>query len=878
VLCTLSSTEICSARGPWQKNQEVNHQTQRLSSRTELPLLQASQLHVLSQVAAALTTTDAIAQPRQALERALDVVRDSFSLDIAVAFLQVDAVTALALACSPSGALDSSATHAAFLGDALDRGQPLYHHTGAESSNTPQRLRGNTALLPWLNGPLRGATVFVRNNGIDFSLPERKSFEMLAALLQMASWATHSFQSIEHERGRFDAIVDSVPHAMVHVDALGLESWINDRAAALLGLHTGAVEPSALALAMVKLWSRALAAQDIKAELARLLNSPNAVVRDLLVFIDGTPPVVLSVSSTPTASRSAQGRLWIFTDVTVQHQVQMEIEKKNLDLLAAKAAAEQANAAKDVFLATMSHEIRTPMTGLVGMLELLALTTLNREQAETLAVARDSGLALGRIIDDILDHAKIAAGKLAIVLEPVSLVQLLQRNVNTYFAVASRKGLTLRQMVDPRISPALLADPLRLLQVLSNLVSNAIKFTQEGYVEVRAEFVSRTTHNETVRLLVKDTGIGMSPDVQARVFLPFEQAGASTARLYGGTGLGLSISRRLTQLMGSDIMIESTLGIGTIMSTTITLPIAEKILQGLAIPAPVAPPLQGLQQPATSGRAAQAGLQIAAEQGPWVLAVDDNATNRILIERQLIALGMRVQTAANGQEALAMWSAGQFALILTDCNMPDMDGYALARALRDAEAAQGHPRTPVLGWTANALPNTLKLCMAAGMDDVLTKPSDLGQLRSLLDKWLPNLLAQDAVPDNAPDAAPDASPVSATPASSSAIELKLLQQMYPGNPDAMQRLIPVVRKTFGLQIPEVRRALQDGDLKAIEQAGHKIKGAASMIGAQALQAVCERIELAAGSGDASELPALCEQFAVQAQQVMDALKVLELRK
>jgi two-component system, NarL family, sensor histidine kinase EvgS len=256
----------------------------------------------------------------------------------------------------------------------------------------------------------------------------------------------------------------------------------------------------------------------------------------------------------------------------------------------------------------------------------------------------------------------------------------------------------------------------------------------------------------------------------------------------------------------------------------------------------------------------------------WVLAVDDNPTNRLLIERQLIALGMRVQAASDGQEALAMWRAGPaFALILADCNMPNMDGYALARAVRDAELAQGRTRVPVVGWTANALPDTLSLCLAAGMDDVLTKPSDLGQLRSLLVKWLPNLSAQVA----APTVAPYATPASAAPVSSSVTELKLLQQMHPGNPDALQQLIPVVRKTFGAQIPEVSRALKDGDLKAIERVGHKIKGAASMIGAQALQAVCARIEAAAGSGDVSELPALGDLFAVEAQRVMDALKMLE---
>jgi signal transduction histidine kinase/CheY-like chemotaxis protein/HPt (histidine-containing phosphotransfer) domain-containing protein len=827
-----------------------------------MALVRADPLLALGQVAGAVATADVAAQPHQALQRALDVVRVLFQLDTAVAFLQVDAVSALSLACSPPHALASTTAPIGAFGDALNQAQPVYRLTSASNPIVPHTLRGAMALLPWRSGTLRGATVLVRHSGLAFSASERQSMESMADFLQLGSWLTYTFQSMEHERGRFDAIVDSVPHAMVYVDALGVESWINDRAAALLGLHTGAVEPATLASAMAALWSRAQTPPDIGAQLARQLSSPQATISDLVVTFAHNAEQVFSVSSTPTASGSTQGRLWIFTDISVQHHAQSKVEKQNLDLQVAKAAAEQANAAKDVFLATMSHEIRTPMTGLLGMLELLSLSKLSREQSETLAVAHDSGLALGRIIDDILDHAKIAAGKLAITPEPVSLVQLLQRNVNTYMAVASRKGLTLRQMVDPRISPALMADPLRLLQVLSNLVSNAIKFTQEGYVEVRAEFVSRVADLETVRLLVKDTGIGMGPEVQARVFQPFEQAGIDTERLYGGTGLGLAISRRLAQMMGSDVVIESAPGMGTTMSATLTLPITQSVRPQPVSLVPVAPLWQAAAQLSTLSTDVKVGQKAAAPQGPWVLAVDDNPTNRLLIERQLIALGMRVRTAADGQEALALWRTGAFALVVTDCNMPHMDGYALTRALRAGEAEVGQQRTPILGWTANALPDTLRNCQGAGMDDVLTKPSELSVLRATLAKWLPDLSAQANVPV-------------ASPVDASVIDLKLLRQAYADDPEALRDMLPSIRQALLKQIPEVNQAIQSGDLEAIQRASHKIKGAASMIGAQALQAVCARMEDTTGRGDASGLPELKKLFALEAQRVMDALQALE---
>jgi signal transduction histidine kinase/CheY-like chemotaxis protein len=539
--------------------------------------------------------------------------------------------------------------------------------------------------------------------------------------------------------------------------------------------------------------------------------------------------------------------------------------ESNSSLQVAKEAAEHANASKDTFLATMSHEIRTPMSGLLGMLELLALSKLNTEQAETLAVARDSGHALGRIIDDILDHAKIKAGKLAITPEPISLGHLLQRNINTYFAVASRKGLTLRQTVDPRISPAVLADPLRLLQVLGNLVSNAIKFTEQGYVEVRAELVGRADGVDKVRLSVKDTGIGMTAEVQARVFQPFEQAGLDTERLYGGTGLGLAISRRLAQMMGSDIVIDSTPGIGTTMSVTLELAVTNAQPVKRLAPDGVQPLWQSADpQVASAAPAPPSALvaPIAGAAGPWVLAVDDNPTNRLLIARQLATLGMQVQTAAHGQEALYMWRASQFALVVTDCNMPEMDGYAFTRALRDAEAKQGRARTPVLGWTANALPNTLSDCQAAGMDDVLTKPSELRQLRALLVKHLPGLSVG---PMEQTSVAVDAT----------VVNLKLLKEVCGNSPEMLREFTKTIRESFRKQIPELASALESQQMEAISQASHKMKSSAGIIGAQSLLALCTRIEQVASSGDVAALPELRNLFSLEAQRVLDALAALD---
>lgn len=532
-------------------------------------------------------------------------------------------------------------------------------------------------------------------------------------------------------------------------------------------------------------------------------------------------------------------------------KAQYALERENHALEAAKAAAEKANIEKDNFLATMSHEIRTPMSGLLGMLELMAHSRLDMEQHETLTVARDSGRSLVRIIDDILDYEKIQAGKLDLLPEPVSLAQLLGRVRATYSVLARDKGLVLHNRADPRISPALMIDPLRLGQVLGNLVSNAIKFSQQGVVELNAEWVSTEAGFETVRFWVKDRGIGMTPEAQARVFQPYEQAGAETARLFGGTGLGLAISRKLTELMGGDLSIESTPGQGTTISLTLKLAVAEAVAQGAARqPEPVAstgqaqtpytPPTESSHRSAPDHRA------------PWVLAVDDNPTSRLLIERQLSLLGMRVRTAENGVEAFALWQGGEFALVITDSNMPEMNGYDLTRMIRASEAALGRARTPVLGWTANAMLLTRTRCKEAGMDDVLVKPADMGQLRALLAKWLP--------------------PECVAAAPTQALDIKQMQEAFGGENGNLTSLLPSIRSSFSANLTEMRSTLQDGDLAAIQAHSHKMAGSAGLIGAQALMDVCQRIEaLTQGEAEAA-LPALSRLYTAEAQRTMQALE------
>ncbi len=521
--------------------------------------------------------------------------------------------------------------------------------------------------------------------------------------------------------------------------------------------------------------------------------------------------------------RDAQGRA--LRMIGLNHDI-TERKQAEQDLVAARDEAQRANAAKDTFLATMSHEIRTPLNGLLGMLELLGLSRLDGEQRDSLQMARDSGRGLVRIIDDVLDHAKMEAGKLELRLEPVSIAQLLRRVLNTYHAVASAKDLSLTQSVDPRISPSLMADPLRVSQILNNFVSNALKFTTEGYVEVRAELLGRSGGADTVCLSVTDTGIGIEPEAQQRLFQPFEQAGAVTARLYGGTGLGLSISRRLAEMMGGTIAVTSAPGDGTTMSVTFTLPISAA----------------ALAEPAREGSTAVAPILAAGAPGagPLVLAVDDHPTNRGLLARQIAALGLRVQTAVDGREALTLWRAGGITLVVTDCNMPQMDGYAFSRAIREIEAKDGRPRTPVIAWTANVLPGAAAQCHAAGMDDILTKPAELAVLKAMLSKWLPSAATAMAGPDDAADAGSGA-------AQMAPIDLAELDKIAASAAERAEILLDFMTQSR-IDLARLPSALTLQDLPACARIAHRMKGSSRMVGARELAATCETMERAARQG------------------------------
>lgn len=524
--------------------------------------------------------------------------------------------------------------------------------------------------------------------------------------------------------------------------------------------------------------------------------------------------------------------------VALYRGIRLEIQERqraSQDLASARDAAVQlrldadaANRAKSSFLATMSHEIRTPMNGMLGMLELLSLSPLDGAQHTTLKVIRESSRSLMRIIDDILDFSKMEALKLEIQPEVTCVKSLVQDFHSLYAGNASSKGLVITCRVDQNLSPALLVDPIRLRQILNNLVSNAVKFTSRGQIDISADMMVREPLLEHVRFSVKDTGIGISQEQQQRLFEPFAQAESSTTRRFGGSGLGLTICRRLAGLMGGTIRMDSTPGVGTTMVLELPLPIADTAL--LAKADTTRGQLVPYLDPDTR-RTAPSVAEAEAE-ATLVLLVDDHPTNRTVLLRQVNLLGYAAKCASNGVEALQLLESGQFSLLLTDCNMPEMDGYELARTVRAREAQQGSQRLPIIACTANALSGEVEVCVSAGMDDYLAKPVELQQLLTKLTRWLP---------------LPPAASVNTHAAEAQAeipIDYGALARVSGGDAVVERAVFAEFQHANDRDIGLLAQAVAASDRPEVRRLAHLIKGASAMVGALRLAAQCEALEQA----------------------------------
>ncbi len=577
-----------------------------------------------------------------------------------------------------------------------------------------------------------------------------------------------------------------------------------------------------------------------------------------------TLPVLLALSPMRDDTGAMVGLLAVATDLTVPKRLERALRDS-------EARARDASKAKSAFLAAMSHEIRTPMIGVTGMIEVLSLTPLDAEQRRALSVIQTSAETLLRIIGDILDFSKIEAGRLEIDPVVTALPELLRSVVANHAGSASGKGLSLDCTIDPRLASAHIADPVRLRQIIGNFLSNAIKFTDHGRVVAALEIASSDpgagAHgSDELVFRVTDTGIGISEKAQARLFQPFSQAEADTTRRFGGTGLGLAISRRLAELMEGTVDMESAPGAGTTMRLRITLQRAPMPADGKSGSTVVTPGFSPRPLPSVAA---------AEDERSLVLLVDDHPTNRQVIQRQLALAGYVSETANDGMEGLECWRSGRYALVLSDVHMPRMDGYQLARTIREEEARSGKQRTPIVALTAATLKGEAERCLAAGMDDYMAKPVSIPTMGACLQRWLPHTAAAQPVSaelgvsiqtaNNQQVVAAEAG--QAPLAHPEMLDVLVLVELTGGDPGEARTLLAEFLDSTRDDLAQLEAMRREGDLHGLTRQAHKVKGAAKIVGAMALADAAALLETAGRSGDWAQVLSLSVDLATAAERL-----------
>ncbi|MFJ4195734.1 transporter substrate-binding domain-containing protein [Pseudomonas sp. NPDC089534] len=663
-----------------------------------------------------------------------------------------------------------------------------------------------------------------------------QGFVIFALLLMLAAvWIIHLRKLVstreKAERALNDqmefmrALIDGTPHAIYVRDREGRLISCNSAYLDALGLPREAVMGKRLTDSSVVGHSDA---QTFQAEYVKVMESGTRWIQDrTYIHSDGVVHTVYHwMLPYHTSEGVVMGIIAGWIDISDRQRLMDQLQS-------AKKSADDANRAKTTFLATMSHEIRTPMNAVIGMLE-LAMKKADQGVMDRFAIEVASGAARGLLdlIGDILDIARIESGRLSLTPQRASLRELVESVVRMFEGVARQKGLRLLLDFDLKASRDVLIDPLRFKQILSNLLSNAIKFTDEGEVRLSVQAVLGACGERLrIHVQVKDSGIGISAEDQALLFNPFGQARHNHQSARGGSGLGLVISRTLCEMMDGELNLTSAPGKGTQIDICLDL----LILQ----------PVPAAELPAAELTDQASMLNI--------LVIDDYPANRLLLSQQLSYLGHSVSDAEDGAHGLRAWRNGRFDVVITDCNMPVMNGYELTRAIRDEEQSTGAGPCLILGLTANAQPEEKDRCLAEGMDDCLFKPISLGDLSA-------RLASVQSALESPAQGVPG-------PAAEGDINLNSLQQLTRGDQSAVRKLLGDLASSNEEDMLRLIKLFGEHDLSGLSDLAHRVKGGARIIKAGALIQCCEQLEAVCMGADAAALTEAVDAL----QQAMERL-------